>query len=539
MNFRQTNILRDVQVESARPPEPQPGMTPLWNDHIKEGKTAIHWLINLRNYIVDQLVHTLQMDMDKASETAAHYVETLAISLQDTITQSPELEFKSEPVQSVYCHLLDCLYSLDFEKYPKSLSENNLDVHLTNIVRISSDYFTRQLVGSQATSIPPSSKPSVQTVGEEETLFIKPLSPSVPVGGNTTHQLPPRRYILVSVSVDTVSVEGKLVVWQISVYIPSQPDNKDPDYECLMLPHMLREKRPEVLADLGFTYDWERQMFFHHGTEFGRRRVDLEGVALEKFTNYLDEIRSGLNGVGPNNGLVLLFETGEDLALVQQLLSHHGYNLFLDVVKGVSCLDHYLRVTRSVRQASYTWPTYQFQVGKGGQWTASVSRGGSLPLRIEAETKPECIYSICESLLGAPPGFNNFMKWYSYPVNHSETSRMSSSLDQILELLPLQNHVERQLFAKRVPVVLEGIYAARSEVEAAQPHKACAHQTIRRLVSLGFTLDVLKKCFRTKSNFEIPSIIFLHDMTEVQKLRTHSQTDQICAIIKQYFVPPI
>jgi hypothetical protein len=76
-------------------------------------------------------------------------------------------------------------------------------------------------------------------------------------------------------------------------------------------------------------------------------------------------------------------------------------------------------------------------------------------------------------------------------------------------------------------------------VEAAQPHKACAHQTIRRLVSLGFTLDVLKKCFRTKSNFEIPSIIFLHDMTEVQKLRTHSQTDQICAIIKQYFVPPI
>ena len=89
MNFRQTNILRDVQVESDRPPEPQPGMTPLWNDHIKEGKTAIHWLINLRSYIVDQLVHTLQMDMDKASETAAHYVETLAISLQDTITQSP------------------------------------------------------------------------------------------------------------------------------------------------------------------------------------------------------------------------------------------------------------------------------------------------------------------------------------------------------------------------------------------------------------------------------------------------------------------
>jgi hypothetical protein len=290
------------------------------------------------------------------------------------------------------------------------------------------------------------------------------------------------------------------------------------------------------LANMGFTYDWERQIFHHHGTELGRRPVDLEGVGLEKFTNYLDRIRSGLNGVGPNNGLVLLFETGEDLALVQQLLARHGYNLFLDVVKGVTCLDHYLRVTRSVQKAAYTWPSYQFQAGKGGHWTASVTCGGSVPLRIEAETKPECIYSICESLLGAPPGFDNFMKWYSYPVNHSEIHHMSSSLDQILDLLPLQKYVEQQLFTERVPVVLEGRYAARSEVEAVQPYNACAHQTIRRLVSLGFTLDVLRKCFRTKPDFEIPIVIFLYDVSEVQKLRTYSQTIKICRLIRNYFV---
>jgi predicted subunit of tRNA(5-methylaminomethyl-2-thiouridylate) methyltransferase len=243
-----------------------------------------------------------------------------------------------------------------------------------------------------------------------------------------------------------------------------------------------------------------------------------------------------LNGIEPNNGLILLFETGEDFALVQQLLSRHGYNnLFLDVVKGVTCLDNYLRVTRTVRPAAYTWPTYRFQVGKGGHWSASVSCGDYPPKRIEAETKPECIYRICESLLGSPPEFDNFMKWYSYPVDHSETSRMSSCLDKILELLPLQNHIERQLYTKRVPVVLEGIYAARNEVEAAQPHKTCAHQTIRRLISLGFTLDVLQKGFRTKSHFEIPSIIFLHDVNEVQKLRTHRQTNEIIRIIKRYF----
>ena len=110
-----------------------------WIDPPKEKETDICWLNDLRNYTIDQLVRTLQMEVNKATETAAHYVETLAISLQD-ITQSPELEFKGEPVQSLYRYLLDCLYGLNFEKYPKTLSKNNLDAHLINIVRISSDY---------------------------------------------------------------------------------------------------------------------------------------------------------------------------------------------------------------------------------------------------------------------------------------------------------------------------------------------------------------------------------------------------------------
>jgi hypothetical protein len=128
------------------------------------------------------------------------------------------------------------------------------------------------------------------------------------------------------------------------------------------------------------------------------------------------------------------------------------------VVKGVTCLDHYLRVTRPGRPAAYSWPSYQYRVGEGGRWTACVSTAGSAPRRIEAETKPECIYNICESLLGTPPGFNNFIKWYSYPVGHSETSRMTSTLEHVLELLPLQNHIDRQLFTNRVPIVLEVFY---------------------------------------------------------------------------------
>ena len=470
---------------------------------------------NLRNYMAAQLVRTFQMEVSTASDTAAHYVETLAIAGFNYITLC-NTRFQS--AQSVYGHLIHCLHSVAFEKFPKALlSENNLDTHLTNIARISLEYFACVCVSS-----------SVPTVGEAG--FIGPLCETVPVGGNTTNQLPQRRYILVSVSVDTVPVEGLLMVWQISVHIPGLPDNEDPDYECLMLPLALRAGRSDLLAKLGF----DPEQIYHQGTEFGRRRADPEEVGLEKFTHYLTEIRSGLHGAGPNNGLVLLFETGEDLALVQQLLSRHGHHIFLDVVRGVTCLDHYRR--QATRATATSWPVYQYRVGQGGRWTASVLSEGRVARRVEAETKPECIYNICKNLLGAPPSFHNFIKWYSYPVNHSETRRMSSSLDHFLKLLPLQNHIDRQLFTNRVPVVLEGIYAARNEVEAARPHNACARQTIRRLVDLGFTLDVLKKSFRADPKYEIPRVVFLQNMSEVQKLRVHSQTDQIRGIIKQYFV---
>ena len=458
------------------------------------------------------------MDVDTATDTATHYMETLTVAGFLTLlpdTQPNEWECNCEQ----YTRLLHGLHSLAFEKYPKALSENNLDAHLTNISRFVLDYFTQNKV-----------IPSPDQTKEET------ISPQlhVPVGGNTTNQLPPRRYILVSVSVDSVPVEGQLVIWHISVHIPSLPDNEDPDYECLMLPELLREKR--IWRDLGFTYDTTRNMFYHQGTEFGRRWADPEEVSLEKFINYLDEIRSGLHGAGPNNGLVLLFETGEDMALVQQLLNRHRHHIFLDTVKGVTCLDHYLRATQSGQTVVTDWPVFRYRLGEAGFWTASVSRAGSPASRIKAETKPECIYNICENLLGAPPDFNNFIKWYSYPVNHSEIILMSSSLERIYELLPLQDHIFQKLFTNRVPIVLEGIYAARSEVETAWPHKACARQTIRQLVSLGFTLDVLMKLFRVDPQYDIPSIVFLQHMTEVQKLRVHRQTEQIRGIIKQYFV---
>jgi len=64
-----------------------------------------------------------------------------------------------------------------------------------------------------------------------------------------------------------------------------------------------------------------------------------------------------------------------------------------------------------------------------------------------------------------------------------------------------------------------------------------ARQAVRRLVSLGFNLDNLKNSFRADPNYEIPANVFLQDMTQVQRLRVHAQTDYVRKFIKEYFSP--
>lgn len=102
-------------------------------------------------------------------------------------------------------------------------------------------------------------------------------------------------------------------------------------------------------------------------------------------------------------------------------------------------------------------------MGEGAKWTATITNSGNVS-RPDAVTKPECIYKICEGILGSPPSFINFIKWFCYPILHPEISRMTASLEHTLELLPLQNFIDRQLFTNRVQVTLEvhlSIYNAR------------------------------------------------------------------------------
>merc|ERR1712079_650149 len=138
---------------------------------------------------------------------------------------------------------------------------------------------------------------------------------------------------------------------------------------------------------------------------------------------------------------------------------------------------------------------------------------------------------------GSAPTYDSFIKWYCYPSQSITMTTLAGNLELQRQLLPLQNHVDRQLFNARVQCVLEGVFAPRSDLESLKPCSCVARQAVRRLVSLGFNLDNLKNSFRANPNYEIPANVFLQDMTQVQRLRVHAQTDYVRKFIKEYFSP--
>lgn len=236
-----------------------------------------------------------------------------------------------------------------------------------------------------------------------------------------------------------------------------------------------------------------------------------------------------------NNGIIMLFECSEDLGLVRSLLSSHSADIWRETVRGVACIDHFLR--QSERGVTYCPPYFKFQVGgdSGGTWLTSLVFKEGKTMKIEADTRAEIVYNILEDVLGECPTFENFTRWYCYPSMGDTAGSLARDLELIRQCLPLQTHVDRQLFNARVQCVLEGVYAPRSELEQTRPCACVARQAVRRLVSLGFNLDNLKNSFRADPNYEIPANVFLQDMTQVQRLRVHAQTDFVRRFIKEYF----
>ena len=172
----------------------------------------------------------------------------------------------------------------------------------------------------------------------------------------------------------------------------------------------------------------------------------------------MQELRAGGRGAGLNNGLVLLFECAEDFGLVRSLLSSYSADIWSDTVRGVGCIDHYSR--QAELAATYCPPYYKVELGGESKWLSTLTKvagagGEQRQVRVEAETRAEMVYNILCDILGSAPTYDTFTKWYCYPSQSITMVSLAGQLELQRQLLPLQNHVDRQLFNARVQCVLE------------------------------------------------------------------------------------
>ena len=135
-------------------------------------------------------------------------------------------------------------------------------------------------------------------------------------------------------------------------------------------------------------------------------------------------------------------------------------------MRGVACIDHYTR--QAEIPTTFSPPYYKVCVGGDSKWlttlttsTPSSSSSALSPIgeqrqvKVEAETRAEMVYNILCDVIGKAPTYDSFIRWYCYPSTSITMTSLAGNLELQRQLLPLQNHVDRQLFNARVQCVLE------------------------------------------------------------------------------------
>ena len=134
-------------------------------------------------------------------------------------------------------------------------------------------------------------------------------------------------------------------------------------------------------------------------------------------------------------------------------------------MRGVGCIDHYTR--QADIPTTFSPPYYKVCVGGDSKWLTTLTtttpsssspltpNGEQRQVKVEAETRAEMVYNILCDVSGKAPTYDTFIRWYCYPSTSMTMTSLAGNLELQRQLLPLQNHVDRQLFNARVQCVLE------------------------------------------------------------------------------------
>ena len=145
--------------------------------------------------------------------------------------------------------------------------------------------------------------------------------------------------------------------------------------------------------------------------------------------------------------------------------------------------------------------------------------------------------------------FRNFIRWYCYPSQSITMTTLAGQLELQRQLLPLQNHVDRQLFNARVQCVLE-VFCSINHTDDDHVHRvddsiydSSSHYLVRNVCNfyLSFQRIPTPNCWTKHETVEFHSFLNLGTSGKIKLDSRHLSEIELkikhhCNSIRQTFI---
>lgn len=356
--------------------------------------------------------------------------------------------------------------------------------------------------------------------------ILNPQSAEVSAKSN---EMPSRKYLMGYMHLEWVSIRGRPQIYEVSLQMSDMSSmNLYTMTESLM-------KASETLEILGFVRNPDRQEVYYVQEGLGCTKALRMDKAFEKVGKFLEEKRNLSTGENKNNGLVLVCYSEEELALIHRTFEDTGHkNLFIDVIKGFGCVEHFIDRNKS-KKYFYGGPKFNVS-GEDSFYQTELKRGIHATHSI-SKSKAGGLAQALEYYLESAPQYKNFILPTCFPSLSPKLLDIRRKLVQIEEMYHLEVYIAAQLKNQRTQLFLEGIFQAHMGKDIRDKPSVVASRFCRLLVEAGFDKGTLSRCFAKNPEFSINSSVFLDKMNMSQRLQVMDQTMRCIRLIQTYFQP--
>ncbi|TRY71216.1 hypothetical protein TCAL_16407 [Tigriopus californicus] len=355
------------------------------------------------------------------------------------------------------------------------------------------------------------------------------LNPQSTEASSRSNEMPSRKYLLGYIHLEWVSIRGRPQIYEVSLQMS---DMSSMNLYTMTEPLM---KASETLEILGFVRNPDRQEVYFVQEGLGCTKALRLDKAFEKVSKFLEEKRNLSTGENKNNGLILVCYSEEELALIHRTFEETGHkNLFIDVVKGFGCVEHFIDRNKS-KKYFYGGPKFNVS-GEDSFYQTELKRGIHATHSI-SKSKAGSLSQALEYFLESAPQYKNFILPTCCPSLSPKLLEIRRKLVQIEEMYHLEVYIAAQLKNQRTQLFLEGIFQAHMGKDIRDKPSVVASRFCRLLVEAGFDKGTLSRCFAKNQDFSINSSVFLDKMNMSQRLQVMDQTMRCIRLIQTYFQP--